>query len=298
MCHLQKPSATGSAGHRSRIGAIPQFVEQHQSRLERNVLGVYDGNFPNGRVPPLKRARSRSGQLLANTGDHGLGLCRHLPVIVRERRQRSCTGPRAVPRTRDYWSRVMITLEKLHDGIWLVWRALTWPSEYPPGPGSGGRKWSDRGFQHPSVWLVLGHPRPCRCRRSSCSRHRGRAKAPGRGPWGGPVSQDPPFYFSPGSGSAALAGAYQMGHQPASSSYDGVQPAHHPGRHRCGRGGGKRKKIYLFETLLPRHAQCGHPVLNEATEIFLKRLQVMPVGRSQVLKATFTSDSLNLRAKS
>ena len=61
-----------------------------------------------------------------------------------------------------------------------------------------------------------------------------------------------------------------------------------------------KASVFAFiDTLLPRHAgpSAGDPVLNEATEIFLKRLQVMPVGRSQVLKATFTSESPELASE-
>lgn len=55
----------------------------------------------------------------------------------------------------------------------------------------------------------------------------------------------------------------------------------------------------FIETLLPRDRQesAGDPVMNEATEIFVKNLRVKPIGRSQVLKASFTSESPELAAR-
>src|SRR4029077_19808745 len=84
---------------------------------QRNVpRDLHDGTLRTaGRIAPAQAGCEPVRQLLANTGDHGLGLCRHLPVIAAaKRRQRSCRGPpcRHARRTRDYWSRVMITLEK------------------------------------------------------------------------------------------------------------------------------------------------------------------------------------------
>jgi capsular exopolysaccharide synthesis family protein len=55
----------------------------------------------------------------------------------------------------------------------------------------------------------------------------------------------------------------------------------------------------FVEMLLPKrgHSSEGDPILNEATDIFLKHLRVMPVGRSQILKATFTSESPELASE-
>lgn len=57
--------------------------------------------------------------------------------------------------------------------------------------------------------------------------------------------------------------------------------------------------IAFIESLLPKHerASSGDPVLNEATAIFLKNLRVAQIGRSQVLKATFTSESPELASE-
>jgi polysaccharide biosynthesis transport protein len=58
----------------------------------------------------------------------------------------------------------------------------------------------------------------------------------------------------------------------------------------------KADAIAFIESLLPKRERLsvGDPVLNEATDIFLKDLRVTPIGRSQVLKATFTSESPEL----
>lgn len=55
----------------------------------------------------------------------------------------------------------------------------------------------------------------------------------------------------------------------------------------------------FIESLLPKRERvsAGDPVLNEATDIFLKNLRVAQIGRSQVLKATFTSESPELASE-
>lgn len=52
-------------------------------------------------------------------------------------------------------------------------------------------------------------------------------------------------------------------------------------------------------SLLPRRGAPapGDPVLDEAVGIFLKNLKVTPIGRSQVLRATFTSESPELASQ-
>jgi succinoglycan biosynthesis transport protein ExoP len=56
--------------------------------------------------------------------------------------------------------------------------------------------------------------------------------------------------------------------------------------------------IGFIESLLPASGpSAGDPVLNEATDIFLKRLRVLPVGRSHVLKASFTSENPELASE-
>lgn len=52
----------------------------------------------------------------------------------------------------------------------------------------------------------------------------------------------------------------------------------------------------FIESVIPRNSSPspGDPTLNEATDIFLKNLRVTPIGRSQVLRATFTSESPEL----
>ncbi|MBS0220179.1 MAG: AAA family ATPase [Proteobacteria bacterium] len=62
---------------------------------------------------------------------------------------------------------------------------------------------------------------------------------------------------------------------------------------------GKAAAIAFVESLLPKreHPSVGDPVLNAATDIFLKHLRVTPVGRSQVLKATFTSENPELASE-
>ena len=126
------------------------------------------------------------------------------------------------------------------NGIWVVWRARRRPSNIR-GADLGqdlAAEMADRGFQHHPVRLVLGHPRPFAGVVHDGNRDRGRAKAPGRGPWGGPVPYTDRFSGgSYGSGSAALAGAYPTDDQPARPPDEsGVQPAHHPA------GGGKRRQ--------------------------------------------------------
>jgi polysaccharide biosynthesis transport protein len=61
----------------------------------------------------------------------------------------------------------------------------------------------------------------------------------------------------------------------------------------------KATAIAFIESLLPKRERqsAGDPVLNEATDIFLKNLRVTPIGRSQVLKATFTSESPELSSE-
>ena len=51
---------------------------------------------------------------------------------------------------------------------------------------------------------------------------------------------------------------------------------------------------YLLPENRSKSPSPGDPALNEATDIFLARLRVAPIGRSQVLKATFTSDDPKL----
>ena len=57
--------------------------------------------------------------------------------------------------------------------------------------------------------------------------------------------------------------------------------------------------IVFIEDRLPKRGRPspGDPVLNEATDIFLKNFRVGPIGRSQVLKATFTSQSPELASE-
>ena len=56
--------------------------------------------------------------------------------------------------------------------------------------------------------------------------------------------------------------------------------------------------IGFIEFLLPASGpSAGDPVLNEATDIFLKHLRVLPVGRSHVLKASFTSENPELASE-
>jgi len=56
--------------------------------------------------------------------------------------------------------------------------------------------------------------------------------------------------------------------------------------------------IGFIESLLPASGpSAGDPVLNEATDIFLKHLRVLPVGRSHVLKASFTSENPELASE-
>ena len=61
----------------------------------------------------------------------------------------------------------------------------------------------------------------------------------------------------------------------------------------------KAAAILFIEDLLPKRGRpsAGDPVLNEATDIFLKNFRVVPIGRSQVLKATFTSRSPELASQ-
>lgn len=61
----------------------------------------------------------------------------------------------------------------------------------------------------------------------------------------------------------------------------------------------KAATVSFVESLLPERGspRAGDPVLNEATDIFLKRLRVTPVGRSQVLKASFTSENPELASE-
>lgn len=60
----------------------------------------------------------------------------------------------------------------------------------------------------------------------------------------------------------------------------------------------KAASIEFIEPLLSsRGPSAGDPVLNEATDIFLKHLRVTPVGRSHVLKASFTSEDPELASE-
>lgn len=61
----------------------------------------------------------------------------------------------------------------------------------------------------------------------------------------------------------------------------------------------KAEVTAFVQSLLPKRGapNPGDPVLNEATEIFLKQLRVTPIGRSQVLKATFTSENPQLASE-
>jgi polysaccharide biosynthesis transport protein len=60
----------------------------------------------------------------------------------------------------------------------------------------------------------------------------------------------------------------------------------------------KLATIGFIESLLPASGpSAGDPVLNEATDIFLKHLRVLPVGRSHVLKASFTSENPELASE-
>ncbi|WIM12905.1 polysaccharide biosynthesis tyrosine autokinase [Enhydrobacter sp.] len=61
----------------------------------------------------------------------------------------------------------------------------------------------------------------------------------------------------------------------------------------------KAAVMAFVELLLPtrKGPSDGDSVLTEATDIFLKHLRVMPVGRSQVLKATYTSENPELASE-
>ena len=61
----------------------------------------------------------------------------------------------------------------------------------------------------------------------------------------------------------------------------------------------KASAVAFVQSLFPKRgpANPGDPVLNEAIDIFLKQLRVTPIGRSQVLKATFTSENPELASE-
>ncbi|MFZ5783491.1 MAG: GumC family protein [Pseudomonadota bacterium] len=62
----------------------------------------------------------------------------------------------------------------------------------------------------------------------------------------------------------------------------------------------KAAALAYVESVLPKRGTpppAGDPVLDEATGIFLKNLHVMPIGRSQVLKASFTSEDPELASR-
>lgn len=63
--------------------------------------------------------------------------------------------------------------------------------------------------------------------------------------------------------------------------------------------GAKAAAFSFIESLLPRRgtAAPGDPVLDEAVGIFLKNMRVTPIGRSQVLRVTFTSESPELASQ-
>jgi polysaccharide biosynthesis transport protein len=61
----------------------------------------------------------------------------------------------------------------------------------------------------------------------------------------------------------------------------------------------KAAAVEFIDSVLSRRAvpSPGDPVLDEATGIFLKNLRVTPIGRSQVLRASFTSENPELASQ-